>query len=69
MITRAVAISALSGLLFETWYSVTIEAPLKLPALPDYVLKFDLVAEHVVWFGQLGLKAVELPSSSLKPVA
>jgi hypothetical protein len=49
---------------------VTLVAKLKLPMLPAYPLKFDLVSEHVAWFGQAGrLKPVEIPSSKLLPAA
>jgi ubiquinone/menaquinone biosynthesis C-methylase UbiE len=48
----------------------TIEVRFKLPALPAYRLRFDLVAEHVTWFGQVGRsKPVEVPSDRLRSVA
>ena len=46
----------------EPGQEVTVAGTFKLPALPAYVLKADLVAEHVAWFGQMGrTKALELP--------
>ena len=45
---------------------VTLAWPLALPSLPTYRLRFDLVAEHVMWFGHRGLvQPVEVPSSDL----
>lgn len=44
----------------------TVSAVMRLPSLPSYQLKFDLVAEQVAWFAGLGrAKPVELSSDAL----
>ncbi len=44
----------------------TLEAKVKLPPLPSYVLKFDLVAEQVAWFGRAGrLVPLEISSQQM----
>jgi hypothetical protein len=44
----------------------TLEAKVKLPPLSSYVLKFDLVAEQVAWFGRAGrLVPLEISSQQM----
>jgi hypothetical protein len=54
----------IEGEAVEVGQERTLEARVKLPPLPSYVLKFDLVAEHVAWFGRLG-KSVPVDVSSM----
>jgi 2-polyprenyl-3-methyl-5-hydroxy-6-metoxy-1,4-benzoquinol methylase len=56
----------IEGAPVEPGAETVVEARLKLPEQSSYHIRFDLVAEHVAWFGQMGrLKPVEIQSGRL----